>query len=45
MRMWIYLTVLALALVTLALGGWAVKGVKAVRRPLSGRSTRRKETP
>lgn len=28
MKKWMYLTVLALALLTLALGGWIVKGLK-----------------
>ena len=28
MKKWIFLTVLALALLTLALGGWIVKGLK-----------------
>ena len=28
MKKWIYLSILALALLTLALGGWAVKAVK-----------------
>jgi hypothetical protein len=43
MRTRIFLTVLALALVTLALAGWAVQAVRAAGRPLSGRSVR-KET-
>jgi hypothetical protein len=28
MKKWAYLTILALALLTLALGGWIVKGLK-----------------
>jgi hypothetical protein len=36
MMKWIYLTVLALALLTLAVGGWIAKGFKSVTRP-SGR--------
>ena len=28
MKKWIFLTVLALALLTLALGGWIMKGLK-----------------
>lgn len=33
MRKWLYLTILALALLALALGGWAAGAVKAVARP------------
>jgi len=44
MRTWIYLTVLALALVALALGGWTVDALRTAARPLGHRSDRRKET-
>lgn len=42
---WFYLTVLALALVTLALGGWTAKAIKAAGHPLRLTSDRREETP
>jgi hypothetical protein len=32
-KKWTYLSILALALLTLAVGGWAVKAVKSVTRP------------
>ena len=44
MRTWFFLTVLVLALVALALGGWAVAGARAVSRPLGRVSQLRKET-
>ena len=33
MPKWIYFTILALALLTLAVGGWAVKGIKSATKP------------
>jgi hypothetical protein len=33
MPKWTYLTILALALLTLAVGGWAVKGIKSATKP------------
>jgi hypothetical protein len=33
MPRWMYLTILALALLTLAVGGWAVKGIKSATKP------------
>lgn len=33
MKKWAYLTILALALLTLAVGGWVAKGLKSVTRP------------
>jgi hypothetical protein len=30
---WLYLTVLALALLTLAVGGWVVEGIKSAMKP------------
>jgi hypothetical protein len=44
MRTWIFLTVLVLALVLLALGGWTARSIGAVGRQLHPRSHRRKET-
>jgi hypothetical protein len=44
MRARIFLTLLVLAVVVLAVGGWAVQAVRATTRPLSRRSQRRKET-
>jgi hypothetical protein len=32
-KKWLYLTVLALALLTLAVGGWVVKGIKSATNP------------
>ena len=40
MKKWIYLSILALALLTLAVGGWIAKGVSNVVRP-SGKLTPR----
>ena len=40
MKKWIYLSILALALLTLAVGGWVAKGISSVVRP-SGRLTPR----
>ena len=36
MPKWFYLTVLAIALLTLAVGGWVVQGIKSATKP-SGR--------
>ena len=36
MPKWFYFTVLAIALLTLAVGGWVVKGIKSATKP-SGR--------
>jgi hypothetical protein len=36
MKKWTYLGILALALLTLAVGGWIAKGIASVTRP-SGR--------
>jgi hypothetical protein len=33
MPKWIYFTILALALLTLAVGGWVVKGLKSATTP------------
>jgi len=33
MPKWFYFTVLAIALLTLAVGGWVVKGVKSATKP------------
>ena len=33
MQKWLYLTVLALALLTLAVGGWVVKGITSATKP------------
>lgn len=33
MKKWLYLTLLALALLTLALGGWIAQGIASVTRP------------
>jgi len=33
MPKWMYLTVLALALLALAVGGWVVRGIKSVTKP------------
>ena len=33
MPKWFYFTVLAIALLTLAVGGWAVKGIKSATKP------------
>jgi hypothetical protein len=33
MQKWLYLTVFAFALLTLAVGGWVVKGIKSVTKP------------
>jgi hypothetical protein len=44
MRTWIFLTVLALALVVLALAGWTTKAIGGIGRHLRARSYRRKET-
>ena len=33
MRKWLYLTLLALALLTLAVGGWIAKGLSSLTRP------------
>ncbi|MDX6423695.1 MAG: hypothetical protein QOI67_1166 [Gaiellaceae bacterium] len=40
MKKWLYLIVLALALLTLAVGGWVVKGIKSAKNPV-GRLTPR----
>jgi hypothetical protein len=32
-KKWIYLSILALALLTLAVGGWVAKGISKVARP------------
>jgi hypothetical protein len=32
-KKWLYLTVLALALLTLAVGGWVAKGIKSATKP------------
>ena len=32
-KKWLYLFVLALALLTLAVGGWVVKGIKSAAKP------------
>jgi hypothetical protein len=32
-KKWLYLTILALALLTLAVGGWVVKGIKSATTP------------
>ena len=44
MRTWIFLTVLALALVLLALAGWTARSIGGLGRQLHTRSDRRKET-
>jgi hypothetical protein len=33
MPKWFYLTILAVALLTLAVGGWIVKGLKSATKP------------
>jgi hypothetical protein len=33
MPKWFYFTILALALLTLAVGGWVVKGIKSATKP------------
>ena len=33
MPKWLYLTILAIALLTLAMGGWFVKGIKSATKP------------
>ena len=33
MQKWLYLTVLVLALLTLAVGGWVVKGITSATKP------------
>jgi hypothetical protein len=33
MPKWFYLTILAVALLTLAVGGWIVKGIKSATKP------------
>lgn len=33
MKKWTYLTILALVLLTLAVGGWIAQGIKSVARP------------
>ena len=33
MKKWTYLSILALALLTLAVGGWAVRAAKSMTRP------------
>lgn len=33
MKKWLYLTALALALLTLAVGGWVVMGIKSATKP------------
>ena len=40
MNKWIYLSILAVALLTLAVGGWVARGISSVVRP-SGRLTPR----
>lgn len=44
MRTWIFLTVLALAIVLLALAGWMARPIHGIGRHLRFRSDRRKET-
>jgi hypothetical protein len=33
MKKWLYLTVLALVLLALAVGGWVVKGIRSATKP------------